>query len=54
MKYWINAIGYGLPFAIRLAQDEEQKGKKMWLHWYGRHDLKVGALKKINLILKNR
>jgi len=54
MKYWVNAIGYGLPTAIRVAQNKKQQGKKMWLHWYGRYDLNVRAFTKIKLILKNR
>jgi len=54
MKYWINAIGYGLPLAIRLTDSQEYKGHKMWRTWYGRYDLNTRNVKKVKLILSNR
>ena len=54
MKYWINAVGYGLPVTIRLLTAKERKGNVLFRTWYGRYDYNKSTIKKLALIFRNR
>tara|TARA_R110000851_G_scaffold674_3_gene2224 strand:- start:2137 stop:2301 length:165 start_codon:yes stop_codon:yes gene_type:complete len=53
MKYWIKAVGYGIPASIRLTQTYMYKGNPMLKVWYGRYSTQTTFGQKVNLILKN-
>lgn len=53
MRYWINAVGYGIPVTIRLTKKYIYKGSPLYKIWYGRYDLRKSFWGKIKLILKN-
>ena len=53
MKYWINAVGYGLPMQVHLAKKYIQKGHPMWNQWYGRYSLSKSTWAKLRLIMRN-
>ena len=54
MKYWINAIGYGLPTAIRIMVAKRAKGNPLYRTWYGIRDVNKGNWDKVKLIMTNR
>ena len=53
MEHWINAVGYGLPSAIRIAQAYMYKRSPLYKTWYGRYDLDTNVWVKLKLIKDN-
>ena len=53
MKYWINAVGYGVPNSIRLSKTYIYSGHPVLARWYGRYKLNNPTLYKMGLILRN-
>lgn len=53
MKYWINAVGYGIPPTIQLAKNHIYKGSPLFAQWYGRYSLKKSSIAKMLLIIQN-
>lgn len=53
MKYWMNAIGYGIPSSIQLTKIHIYKGNPMYAQWYGRYSLNKSSISKMLLILWN-
>lgn len=53
MKYWMNAVGYGLPTTVRMMQSKTVKGSPLFSKWYGRNCKNTSFLKQLKMLVQN-